>query len=152
MEPNKSVSKEDLEIVEKEVIKRQAEALREASDKQAKEIEDKVRKEMESKMASDKLHEQVNRQELELKKLHEEQEIKLKVQQEAFEKRLQELEAVRKGVVNTQSPFENKPNPNVKIIDGKEVDTTQLDLKEIEKQSAEEFRRYHNLPSWYFKK
>jgi TolA-binding protein len=152
MEPNKGVSDSDIKAIESEVVKRQAQALKDASDTQAKEIETRVRKEMEIKLESDKLKEQVDKQNEEIKKLQTEQETKLKSQQEAFEKRLQELEAVRKGTVNTQSPFDNKPNPNIKVIDGKEIDTTNLDLKEIEKQSAEEFRRYHNLPNWYFKK
>lgn len=149
-EENKGISHEDIQKIEAEVSKKQADALKQASEAQAKEIEEKVRKDMEAKLEAEKLREKVQKQEEEFKTKLAEQEAKVKTQQEVFEKRLAELEAMRKGTVENKSPFTS--NPNVKTIDGQDVDTTKLDLTEVEKQSAEAFRRHFNLPHFYFEK
>ncbi len=146
------VTDEELRAIESEVAKKQAEALRETAEKTAKEVEDKVRKEMEAKLESERLRAELVKQQEAAKKYQEDTDVRLKTQQEVFEKRLQEIEAQRKGLTSNQSPFDSKSNPNVKIIDGKEVDTEKLDLTEIEKQSAEEFKRRFNLPHFYFEK
>lgn len=151
MVDTKNVSDADLKAIEAEVSKKQAEALRETAEKTAKEVEDKVRKEMESKIETDKLREQIQKQQEELTKTKAETEAQLKASTEVFEKRLQELEAQRKGVVTNQSPFE-KPNPNVRTINGQEVDTEKLDLSEVEKLSAEAFKQKYRLPDFYFEK
>jgi len=36
------------------------------------------------------------------------------------------------------------------MVDGSPVDVSKLDYDEIEKLSAEEFRKYHGLPRTYF--
>jgi hypothetical protein len=149
-EENKGISNEDIQKIEAEVSKKQADALKLASEAQAKDIELRVRKDMESKLETDHLKDQVKRQEEDFKSKLAEQETKVKVQQEVFEKRLLELEAMRKGTSENKSPFTN--NPNVKVVDGQEVDTTKLDLTEVEKQSAEAFRRHFGLPHFYFEK
>jgi regulator of protease activity HflC (stomatin/prohibitin superfamily) len=148
---NKPITSEELQAIETEVAKKQAEALKATAEKTATEVEEKVRKEMESKIESDRLRSELQKQQEAIKKLQEDQDNRLKAQQEVFEKRLIELESQRKGLTSNQSPFD-KPNPNLKMINGQEVDTEKLDLTEVEKLSAEAFKNKFRLPDFYFEK
>lgn len=152
VEEVKGVSNDDIQKIEAEVTKKQADALKQASEVQAREIEEKVRKDMESRLEVERLKEHSKKQEEDMKSKLAEQEARLKAQQEAFEKRLAELEAQRKGTVENKSPFTQEANPNVKIVDGQEIDVSKIDLVETEKLSAEAFRKHFNLPHFYFEK
>lgn len=145
----KPVTDAELKSIESEVAKRQADALKATAESTAKEVESRVRKEMESKIESDRLKAELEKQQTELTKSREEMDLKLRTQQEVFEKRLQELEAQRKGIVSNQSPFDKSETT---MVNGQEVDVQKLNLSEVEKASAEAFIKYHNLPRWYFEK
>ncbi|RLI53853.1 MAG: hypothetical protein DRP09_14655 [Candidatus Thorarchaeota archaeon] len=148
------VSEEELAKIEAEVKSRQAEELQKQSETQAKEIENKVRTELTDKAEKEALQKEIiDMKESQAKTLEdmgkerEEALIKAKADREAFEKRLQELEATRKGLSKNDSPFNQTNNENIKVVDGKEIDVSKLDMKEIEKESGKAFMEYHNVPS-----
>ena len=158
-EETKAVNQSDIDAVEAEVAKKQAAEMKKLSEEKAKEIEGKVRGEFEAKDKAKQLDDRLAKIEEENKKLREdsdakvkEQEIKMKTQEEAFKKQLEEALAVKKGAVTNKSPFndENENSENIKVVDGREIDVSKLDYDEIEKLSAEEFRRYHGLPGAFF--
>jgi Ribonuclease G/E len=152
MEPNKTnISEDQLKAIETEVQKKQAEALRAASESAASAIEEKVRKEILASQEAERLKEQLKKQEEETKRLKEDTDLRFKAQEDAFAKKLAEIEAQRKGIMENKSPFNSSSNPNIKkLSDGKEIDVEKLDYREIERQSGDAFLRYHNLPSHLF--
>lgn len=133
-----TITENDIKLIEQEVQKKQAEALKAKAEEQAKEIEVKVRKEMESEIETNKLREQLKAQEASLNKFKEEQDLRMKAQEEAFKKQLEDALAVKKGISTNESPFTNNPNL-VTLQDGKQIDVTKLDHEEIEEQSRQAF-------------
>jgi len=151
MEANKNISDEEIRKIELEIANKQAAELSKISEVKAKEVEDKVRKEMEAKMESERLRAELVKQSDTIKKLQESQEAQIKAQQEAFEKRLQELEGQKKGIVKNESPFNSQSsNPNVKVIDGIQVDVTKLDHDAVQEQSRQEWMKHVGIkdPRW----
>jgi chromosome segregation ATPase len=137
-----NVSEEEIKKIDEQVAQKQAEELKRLSDATAKEIETKVRKELTDQQEKEKLSMKLSDLENQNKKIREEMETKLKAERDAFEARLSELEARRKGLASNESPFkEDKGN----IRNG--IDVDKLDYKKIEEESREAFKRYHRLPS-----
>jgi septal ring factor EnvC (AmiA/AmiB activator) len=135
----KTISEEELKLVEQEVNKKQAEMFKSKSDELAKDIESKVRKEMEAKLETDRLKEQIKKQEEEFKKFKDEQEGRIKAQEESFKRQIEDSLATKKGISTNESPFTDN-NPNlVTLHDGKQIDVTKLDHDEIEEQSRQAF-------------
>lgn len=155
IEDKKLVSDKEMEAVETEIRNKQAEEMKKLSEEQAKSIEERVRKEFAEKAEKEKMQLELEN----LKKADEqskkELEQKLKAQEEAFQKRLEEIESQRKGAVRNESPFSDKDanNPNIKILpDGSKIDISKLDMKEVEKLSAEAFAEYLGYPRNTFTK
>jgi len=148
------VSEEELAKIEAEVKTRQAEELQKTSEAQAKDIETKVRAELSEKAEKEALLKEIaDMKESQAKtiedmaKEREEALATAKADREAFEKRLEEIEATPKGLAKNDSPFNQSNNENIKVIDGKEIDISKLDMKEIEKKSQEAFMKHHGIPT-----
>lgn len=159
MADEKTVSQKEIDAVEAEVNKKQAEEMKKVSEDKAKQIESKVRKEFEEKEKDKALQDRLTKIEDENKVLKEdsekkmeEQEERFKNQEKVFKDKLEEAMAVKRGVTKNDSPFDNKDaeNDNIRMVDGTAVDISKLDYDEIEKLSAEEFRKRFNLPHFYF--
>ena len=148
MSEEKVVTDEQIKKVEAEIASKQAAELSRLSEAKAKEIEDRVRREMMEKADKEAQVKRLNDLEEANKKLKEESEARLKVATETFEKRLQELEAVKKGVVNTDNPFKNAtPSQSEELYKGVKMDSTSL--AEIEEMSRRAFVKTHGLPEWF---
>lgn len=135
----KTITDEEMKQVEAEIAKKQAETLKSKYDEQAKDIEAKVRKEMEIQLESDRLKAKLEEQEKQLNQFKVEQETKMKLQEEAFKKQIEDLVAVKKGISKNESPFAAN-NPNIRTLsDGTQIDISQLDHEAIEEQSRQAF-------------
>ncbi|RLB95752.1 MAG: hypothetical protein DRH90_25220 [Deltaproteobacteria bacterium] len=154
-----TVTEAELKKVEEEVAKKTSEEAKKLSDDKAKEIEDRIRKEFEAKEKDKALQDRLAKIEkdsadakVEADEKIKKQEELLKNQEEVFKQKLEEAMAVKKGITRSDSPFDvdKSDKENVKTIDGKQVDVSKLDYDEIEKLSAERFRKEFNLPSYYF--
>lgn len=141
MEENKVISDEEIKKVEEQVAAKQAEELKKLSEQKAVEIETKVRKEIKETQEKEQVVSKLAQLEEANKKLQSEMESKLKAEREAFETKIAELEAKRKGVSANESPFKDASN----LRNG--IDVDKLDMKRIEEESREAFKRYHGLPS-----
>lgn len=148
----KTISEDEMKVVEAEVAKKQAEALKSKYDEQARDIEAKVRKEMETKMEADKLREKLEAQEKELAKFKEDQDARMKAQEEAFKKQLEDALAVKKGLSKNESPFAGEESNMKKLSDGTEIDLSRLNHEEIEEQSRQAFMRAFGIQDQNFGK
>jgi membrane protein involved in colicin uptake len=142
-EEQKVVSEEEIKRVDEQVAAKQAEELKKLSEEKAKEIETKVRKEISETQEKEKIRTQLTALEEQNKKLQVEMEAKLKAERESFEARLAELEAKRKGISTNDSPFKSTAN----LRNG--IDVDKLDMKRVEEESREAFKRYHKLPDYW---
>jgi membrane protein involved in colicin uptake len=131
MEENKLISDEEIRKVEEQVASKQAEELKKLSEAKAVEIETKVRKEIKDTQEKEHVTSKLVQLEEANKKLQSEMESRLKAEREAFEARIADLEAKRKGVSINDSPFKDASN----LRNG--IDVDKLDLKRIEEESRE---------------
>jgi len=148
-EDNKLVSDKEIADVEAEIKAKQAEEMKKMSEDAAKAIEDKVRKEYADKAEKEKLQKELEDLKNADKSAKEELEAKLKAQEEAFTKKLEELQGQKKRVAKNESHFNDKDakNPDIKTLpSGDKVDVSKLDMKEVEKESAERFAEYLGYP------
>lgn len=152
MSEERIVTEDQIKKVEAEIRASQAAELSKLSEVKAKEIEDKIRKEMAEKAEKEAQLKRLAELEESNKRLKEESEARIKVATEAFEKRIQELEAVKKGVVNTANPFNQAPSStsqSPELYKGVRVDEEAV--KASEELSQDVFVKHHGLPEWFGK-
>lgn len=146
MEENKVISDEEIKKVEEQVAAKQAEELKKLSEAKAVEIENKVRKEIKDTQEKEQVISKLAQLEEANRKLQSDMESRLKAERDAFEAKIAELEAKRKGIADNDSPFKD-----ANIRNG--IDVDKLDLKRVEEESREAFKRYHGLPGdWGIKR
>ena len=150
------INQEDIAVIEAAIAKEKAAEFEKFSVEKAKEIEDRVRKEMEEKLEADKLKAKLESLEAENKKLASEQEAKMKAANDAFEKRIQELEATKRGASSNNNPFsgtQNMTDPKFlgkNPVTGEVIDVSKLNMDEVEEQSRRAFMEKVGIsnPEW----
>jgi hypothetical protein len=141
-----TVSQAEVEAVEKEVNEKLAAETVSKNESLAKKVRAEVETEFKRKAEIQKLQEELKKQQEEIKKAQEEamkakteSEAKVKELESTFRKELEDVTAVRKGIVaDNVSPFQSQQhnNPNIRVVGGKTIDVSNQQLMDdIEEQS-----------------
>lgn len=158
------ISQAEIDAVDKEVNAKLASEAKSKNEGLAKKIREDVEIEFKRKAEIQKLQDDLKKQAEDLKKSQEEvakakveADAKLKELETSFRKEVEDLTAVRRGIVdNSGSPFDRPANnnANIRVVDGKSVDVSNSKLMdEIEEQSRLATMRAwgidpYNNPEW----
>lgn len=142
----KTITKEQLDAIQKDLEAKHAEQLQKAREEATKEAESKIKTELEAKAKEEevKTKEKALADQLaELKesqsKIQKDLEAKLAAEKAEYEKKLAEISGSSNRVVDSSNPFDEKPSgSNPKVED--------LDLKEVEKLSGAELAKHWGVP------
>lgn len=140
------ISQSEIDAVEKEVNAKLAAETEAKNHSLAKKVREEVETEFKRKAEIQKLQDELVKQQAEMKKAQEEvakakaeADEKLKLLESSFRKELEDITAVKKGIVSDNvSPFQaqSNNNPNVRNVNGKIIDVSnQKQMDEVEEQS-----------------
>lgn len=142
----KTITKEQLDAIQKDLEAKHAEQLQKAREEAKKEAEDNIKAELEAKAKEDEAknkEKDLSEQLAELKasqgKITKDLEERLAAEKAEYDKKLAEVTGSSNRVVDGSNPFD-------KSSEGSNPKVEELDLKEVERLSGEELAKYWGVP------